>query len=955
MSNVGKIHFVTARLRFATIFGTLAALIAGVLVTGLQTSPATAAGGTGTWGAWSLNGRTGGSLNLNVGGFTSPSADFTTNANGLSAPSGTNAWLNDGTGPGARYGTSRGTGYLSMGTAAGGADSVTTFTFTGTTPTTGWSFALGDIDADAVTISATDATGAIVDPSTWSVTPFNYCNNSSPRPTTCSGVSSDLPSWNSTTQTVTGSGNDTDGASAWVQPNAGIKTLTLRFKKLIGFPTYQLWFAGDTVAEQNYKVTLAARSCPTFTDIMANRSRNNIMESLQNVGIDSIYTRAPFTGAVRPEVEDAAASGQSACAPLSGWAFAMGTGINGKDSGSYGSLSKVRSPLQTATTQEATPELDAFGNDTGRSLAGAVTYNLTASQVASLANRSVWVQGGTPGSPLNGRSDLAFGTLRCAVDNANADNVEWIGVTGTQRHMFCYAYYVDTAEKSGTIIIRKSVPSGAAGVSFGFGGDVSFSPGGAFSLNAGGSQNFIRAAGETWRVSENNPAAPFELTDITCASSNSLSNITKDLATREVAITLGVADTVTCTYKNEAKPKAGLTIYKVANGATGTFGFSVDQGLANKFAGNVSVTETGTDTSVTNLTGLAPGAYTVTETSLPNTPGGTWDKPSISCVDSTGSAVSVSDTVLTGASLTLNGNDTECTVVNNFIPNAKINIINKIVGGSGSISAGSTFVATNSMSRSETSDTLINTAWGEGGKQAAQETGLPFGDYTITGTAPIDTTTSAWSLDSLDCSGGSNFDIQDTSVSLALDSSSTSATEITCTYVWRLTALANVTINKISEGDVGTFTLTGEIDGQVNSGEVTTESTGVAAQALSYESLPEGSTVTLGEIDMPVAADGQWNADNGGSPTWVCVDSASNPVAISDANQITSTNLDVTCTATNTFTVDPNPTPSETPDPRISETGEVVYKYNTLPKTGGALPAKSFWARTWQTIKGLFS
>ena len=953
MATKTKSHFIPRKFRLGVVIGTLSSLLAAVLLTGLP-APAGAAGGTGTWGQWSVT-RPTGSLNLNVGGFTSPSANFTTNANGLSAVSGATTWLNDGTLPGNEYGTSRGAGYLTMGTAPGGADSVTTFTFNTATPLNGWSFALGDIDADAVTITAADTSGNSLSVVNWAVTPFNYCNLTSPRPTSCAGVSTDLPTWNSGTATLTGSGNDTDGASAWVRPNSAIKTLTLRFKKLVGFPTYQLWFAGDTVAEQNYKVTLVARSCPSYSDIMANKARNNIMESLQNVGVNSLYATAPNTGAVRPEVEELNASGQSACEPLTDWAFALGQGTNGKDSGAYGSLSKVRSPFQTASTVASTPELDSYGNDTGRTIDGAVTLNLSPAQITGLSNKSTWVQGGVPGSPLNGNANIAFGTLRCAIDNANADNIEWLGATNGARHMYCYAYYVDTAEKSGTIVVRKVVPQGGAGVSFGFGGNLSFTPGGAFNLAAGGSQSFIRAAGETWTVNENDPAAPFELTGLACTSGNSLSTINSNLVTRTADITLGIGDTVTCTYTNEAKPKAGLTIYKVTNGAVGTFGFDLSQGATNYFAGNTTVTEQSTETLVTSQNALAPGAYTITETSLPATPGGSWGAPSISCVNSAGAAVSTSGSVATGASFTLNGADTECTVVNTFTPNAKVNIVNRLTGGSGAISAEASFLTTNTLSRSENTDTLTNTGWGAPAAKSAQQSGLPFGNYDITGIAPTNTATSTWELDSLACDGGASYLVQDANVSLELDSSSDAAAEITCTYIWKLTNLADITINKISVGDTGTFTLSAEVAQEINEGTVTTTSTGVAAEALTLLALPEGTAVTLGESDMPVASDGQWNADTSGDPTWECTDSAGNAVAIDGDNQVISTDLSISCNATNTFTLDPTPKPTPDPtdstDPVDKYDPEIAYSTGgTLPDTGGATAHRSTWAKLWQSV-----
>ena len=38
-----------------------------------------------------------------------------------------------------------------------------------------------------------------------------------------------------------------------------------------------------------YTVTLAARTCPAYADIIANRNRNNIQESLEDLGPDTNY------------------------------------------------------------------------------------------------------------------------------------------------------------------------------------------------------------------------------------------------------------------------------------------------------------------------------------------------------------------------------------------------------------------------------------------------------------------------------------------------------------------------------------------------------------------------------------------------------------------------------------------------------------------------------------------
>ena len=81
--------------------------------------------------------------------------------------------------------------------------------------------------------------------------------------------------------------------------------------------------ASEANGTAQYSVTMAARVCPAYTDVFANRSRNNIMESLENLGPDTPYTN--FV-AVEAAVEDGMAP-QTACKPLPNWTFAFGNGI----------------------------------------------------------------------------------------------------------------------------------------------------------------------------------------------------------------------------------------------------------------------------------------------------------------------------------------------------------------------------------------------------------------------------------------------------------------------------------------------------------------------------------------------------------------------------------------------------------------------------------------------------
>src|ERR1700761_3878292 len=66
-------------------------------------------------------------------------------------------------------------------------------------------------------------------------------------------------------------------------------------------------------------VTFVARDCPSYSDIAANRARNNIQEDLVDLGPDSLYQPGQ---AINPNIES---QQQPNCSPLPGWQFTLGT------------------------------------------------------------------------------------------------------------------------------------------------------------------------------------------------------------------------------------------------------------------------------------------------------------------------------------------------------------------------------------------------------------------------------------------------------------------------------------------------------------------------------------------------------------------------------------------------------------------------------------------------------
>jgi outer membrane protein OmpA-like peptidoglycan-associated protein len=208
------------------------------------TSPSYSAG-TGEWAEWNFTSNTAGTLRLNSDSIW-PRASFTITGGTGSRVSGSTAFLNAGTPIGEIYGTSRDKPYASIGlpisSTVPGTASVTTFTFDNPTPASGWAFALGDVDAENILITALDASGSSIDVNSWYQSSFNYCNSGSPKPSSCpAGTSTDVPTW--TSPNLIGGASDTGGASAWFSPDVQVKTLTFtQSRNVAGGPNYQLWF-----------------------------------------------------------------------------------------------------------------------------------------------------------------------------------------------------------------------------------------------------------------------------------------------------------------------------------------------------------------------------------------------------------------------------------------------------------------------------------------------------------------------------------------------------------------------------------------------------------------------------------------------------------------------------------------------------------------------------------------
>ena len=129
--------------------------------------------------------------------------------------------------------------------------------------------------------------------------------------------------------------------------------------------------AGSAAAAgSGYYVTFVARSCSSYSDIFANKARNDIQESLKDLGPDSPYNGTDQL--VNPAVESQ--SPQDRCRPLPDWTFTLGHGYESRAvTGPWGSLSKVTDPFpRKPLTEESTQLYDQFHQPVeGQQLEGA--------------------------------------------------------------------------------------------------------------------------------------------------------------------------------------------------------------------------------------------------------------------------------------------------------------------------------------------------------------------------------------------------------------------------------------------------------------------------------------------------------------------------------------------------------------------------------------------------------
>ena len=241
-------------------------------------------------------------------------------------------------------------------------------------------------------------------------------------------------------------------------------------------------------------VTIVARECDTFAEITGNRARNNIQETLVPLGADSPYGNP----AIVPPIPNVLSPRGREQVPAE-----LPSAVN------VGVLARHRHRPASAPPTRASARSRSSPTRRFRTRHDGVRH--AAAQRAGTRHRRgdpgrghdhAEPRGDRPAQPgrhqpvapgrhARGRrsptrTNYGFAALRCATDNLNGDNVEWIAYPPNTRHVFCYGYYVKPRpETPGKIIIRKVLnPSGAPPTTFQFESNASFTTDNLFTLAA---------------------------------------------------------------------------------------------------------------------------------------------------------------------------------------------------------------------------------------------------------------------------------------------------------------------------------------------------------------------------------------------------------------------------------------------------------------------------------------
>jgi hypothetical protein len=369
---------------------------------------------------------------------------------------------------------------------------------------------------------------------------------------------------------------------------------------------------------------------------------------------------------------------------------------------------------------------------------------------------------------------------------------------------------------------------------------------------------------------------------------------------RNGAVTLDT-NTISVPMCAAPPPPPTIAVTKVSNGGVGSFSFTGSNGFTGQ-----TITTVTTGVGVTGATQTLAAANLVTTITESAPPAG-FTLASISCsgLGAGGTALYnlATRTVTLDAAATATGSSIACTFTNAFgaapvLPTVTLTKVS--VGGVGSFS----FTGSNGFA----AQTIATVASGLGVAGAAQTLTAAGVVTTLTESAPP----AGFALASISCSGlgaGGTFTSNLATRTVTLDAAATAAgSTIACTFtnVSAASVLPTVTLTKVSNGAVGSFSFTGSngFAGQT----ITTTAPGVGVAGATLSLTAAGVVTTLTESAPPAGfALASISCSGLGAGGTLSTNLATRTVTLDAA--ATAAGSAIACTFTNTAAVGPPPGP----------------------------------------------
>lgn len=344
-------------------------------------------------------------------------------------------------------------------------------------------------------------------------------------------------------------------------------------------------------------VTLAARECPEYSDVMANLLRNDLQESLEDLGPDSTHGWGQPVG---PGVESTISPN---CTPLEDWTFTLGDGFGTRIDG----LTTVGEPAAVLNpTQASVPELDQDANPTGAHHAFCYYYAVDKPPLAGeIVVRKQLADGATDSRAFNFTGNVTYDPDQ----KFNVDTWSGSGVGGP----FDYT----GTDPVGTATTTDPNTPVEAGTASGLSGNG------------------------TWTITQTMPpptaSGHWTVEMVQCNGTTVAAETTDTTAT----ITIPAGTTAQqCLFTNKYHPDGSITVTKTTEGGAGTFSYTLTAENTDAAAPDMAATEPAVasvttekagEPASTTVEGLATGRYTIVELETDDPDGDHWDLTGATC------------------------------------------------------------------------------------------------------------------------------------------------------------------------------------------------------------------------------------------------------------------------------------------------------------------------------------